>query len=323
MSDSFKYDAAFSFIQRDQQLALQIADRIRDRMSVFVYSERQEVFAGADGMDQHSRIYRDESRVVVVLHRKEWGQTDWTRVEETVIRDRAFQNGFDFLVTVSLDSSEKPVWLPKTRIWVDFNRYGINGVASSVEAAVQAVGGAVRDESVADYALRLHRHMTFRDKHEAWRTSKKGVEDVNEELNSLYGMINARSAEVNEVTDLLQIKFTRQAGSNVCAANCRNCQLVFSWSLKVRNSLHDSKIQVKLLRQVWDRFNRFTAPQLDDAVYEAELEHNEAVGWRESGGEGRFLTSTQLAEFWIKRLLEEAASPKEDDSDSHSILRSW
>jgi TIR domain len=323
MSDDYKYDAAFSFVERDQQLAVQIADRLRDRMSVFVYSERPEVFAGADGMDQHSRIYRDESRVVVVLHRKEWGQTDWTRVEETVIKDRAFQKGFDFLVTVALDGSEKPVWLPKTRIWVDFSRYGINGVASSVEAAVQNVGGAVRAESVADYALRLHRRMALKGKHETWRTSEKGVKDVNEELDSMYTMIGARSAEVNEVTELLRIDFLHEAGRSNCSATCRDCQLVFSWRLKIRNSLHDSGLHVTLFRQVWDRSDRFTSPQRDGAVYQAELDHNEAVGWREAGGEGRFLTSAQLAEFWIKRLLEEAASPEEDDSDSHSVEGFW
>src|SRR3954470_21148933 len=122
MRDDFKYDVGFSFIQKDEQLALQIADRIRDRVSVFVYSERQEVFAGTDGVDQHARIYEDEARVVVILHRENWGQTDWTRVEETAIRNRGFKEGYDFLIFVPLDASAKPKWLPKTRIWVGFER---------------------------------------------------------------------------------------------------------------------------------------------------------------------------------------------------------
>jgi hypothetical protein len=86
----FKYDVAFSFIEKDEQLVLQIADRIRGRVSVFIYSERQEVFAGTDGVDQHGRLYEHEARVVVVLYRESWGQTKWTRVWMV----RISQNGY-------------------------------------------------------------------------------------------------------------------------------------------------------------------------------------------------------------------------------------
>ncbi len=113
-SRKFKYDVAFSFVQQDEQLALQIADRIRDRINVFVYTERQEAFAGTDGVDEHMRIYEHESRLVVVLHREDWARTEWTRVEETAIRNRGYSEGYDFLVFVPLNSSaEKPKWLPK------------------------------------------------------------------------------------------------------------------------------------------------------------------------------------------------------------------
>lgn len=325
MSNDFKYDAALSFVGRDQQLALEIADRIGDRMSTFVYTERQEDFAGADGMEQHARIYGEESRVVVILHRKEWGQTDWTRFEETVIRDRAFQKGWEFLVTVALDSSEKPVWLPKTRIWVDFIRYGINGVATSIEGAVQAVGGMVRDESVTDYALRLHRQLTSKSKREAWRTTKKGVDDVNEELSSLYSKIEAYSSEVNQVTDLLRIEFNHADGNNSCSAACRDCKLVFLWRLRIRNSLHDAGLRVKLYKEKWDQFGSFRPRDIDDSIYQADIDHNEDIGWREMNGEGRFLTSTQMSEFWIKRLLEEAASNEDKDEaeESYGYQGSW
>ena len=93
MNGEFKYEVAFSFLQDDEQLALEIADRIRDRVSVgvFVYSERQEELVGTDGVDTFSRIFGEESRIVVVVYREGWGQTRWTRVEETAIRTRGFQ----------------------------------------------------------------------------------------------------------------------------------------------------------------------------------------------------------------------------------------
>src|SRR5258705_1602907 len=63
MNGEFKYEVAFSFLQDDEQLASQIADRIRDRVSValFIYSERQNELAGTDGVERFSCIFGEES----------------------------------------------------------------------------------------------------------------------------------------------------------------------------------------------------------------------------------------------------------------------
>jgi len=53
MNGEFKYEVAFSFLQDDEQLALEIANRVRDRVSVgvFLYSERQDELVGTDGVE--------------------------------------------------------------------------------------------------------------------------------------------------------------------------------------------------------------------------------------------------------------------------------
>lgn len=149
MNGKFKYEVAFSFLQDDEQLALEIADRIRDRVSVgvFVYSERQDILVGTDGVDAFSRIFGKESRIVMVLYRKGWGQTQWTRVEENAIRTRGFNEGHEFIILVRLDETNPPVWLPPTRIYLSFERSGIDGLTGVIESRVQAVGGAIAQES--------------------------------------------------------------------------------------------------------------------------------------------------------------------------------
>ncbi len=109
--DDYKYEVAFSFLQDDEQLALEIADRIRDRVSVkvFVYSERQDELVGTDGVDVFSRVFGEESRIVPVLCRQGWGETKWTRVEENAIRARGFEEGHDFVLLVKLDATDVPV----------------------------------------------------------------------------------------------------------------------------------------------------------------------------------------------------------------------
>jgi hypothetical protein len=36
--------------------------------------------------DQFSKVFGEESRVVAILYREQWGQTKWTRIEETAIK---------------------------------------------------------------------------------------------------------------------------------------------------------------------------------------------------------------------------------------------
>ncbi len=51
MSGDCKYDVAFSFLQRDEQLAIDITDRIQNRVKVFIYSEQQKELIANDGVD--------------------------------------------------------------------------------------------------------------------------------------------------------------------------------------------------------------------------------------------------------------------------------
>src|SRR5689334_17468170 len=94
--DSFEYDIAFSFVGEDEGLATQINDRIQDRYRTFLYSRAQEQLAGRDGEQKFNDVFGEQARTVAVLLRAEWGQTRWTRIEETAIRNRAFNQGYEF-----------------------------------------------------------------------------------------------------------------------------------------------------------------------------------------------------------------------------------
>ena len=104
-SAEYKHDVAISFLQEDEPLAIEIADRLGDRVAVdvFVYSKRQNDLVGKDGLEAFSGVFGEQSRVVVVLHRGKWGETRWTRVEETAIKNRGLEQGWDFLLLIRLD----------------------------------------------------------------------------------------------------------------------------------------------------------------------------------------------------------------------------
>src|SRR3990172_12533316 len=155
-NDTYEYEVAFSFLNEDEELAFRINDLIQDRVKTFIYSRQQEKIAGTDGEETFNQVFGSEARIVVVLYRTNWGKTPWTRIEETAIRNRGYEDGYQFAIFVPLENShEVPQWLPKTQIWVGIERWGIAGVASVIDARVQEYGGIPREETVEEHATRL------------------------------------------------------------------------------------------------------------------------------------------------------------------------
>ena len=99
----YKYDVAFSFLARDEGLATELNDLLQDRVRTFLYSRKQGEIAGKDGEQSFNAVFGKEARLVVVLYRRGWGETPWTRIEETAIRNRAFEYGYDFVKFIPLD----------------------------------------------------------------------------------------------------------------------------------------------------------------------------------------------------------------------------
>src|SRR5262245_43998846 len=153
MSKEYKYDVAFSFLDQDEDLANSLSDLFEGRLKSFVYSRKQVELAGTDGEATLNRVFAEEARIVVVLFRPGWGETSWTRIEQTAIQNRHFKDGYDFVTLVMLEKEvPAPNWLPKNRIWVGFDRVGLESTAAIIEARVQEAGGLVREETIADKA---------------------------------------------------------------------------------------------------------------------------------------------------------------------------
>ena len=153
---SYPIDVAFSFVQQDEGLAVQVAELLAGRLHTFVYSKRQNELVARDGEERLNQVFGQDARIVVVLYRGDWAKTAWTRVEETAIRNRAHDEGFDFTVFIPLEQpAALPPWVPKARIWFNLDRWGKEAAAAIIERRVEEAGGAVRAETAVDRATRL------------------------------------------------------------------------------------------------------------------------------------------------------------------------
>jgi hypothetical protein len=117
--DDYEYDLAISFVAKDESLATDLADQFEERLRIFLYSRKQDKLGGTDGEQTFNEVFAKQSRLVVVLYREGWGKTPWTRIEVTAIRNRAFDEGYYFVLFIPLDGKPSvPKWLPRTQLWI-------------------------------------------------------------------------------------------------------------------------------------------------------------------------------------------------------------
>ncbi|MGD8777418.1 MAG: hypothetical protein PVH88_00470 [Ignavibacteria bacterium] len=154
----YKYDVAFSFLKEDENIAQKLNSLLKEKTETFIYTKRQDKIAGTDGEETFNRVFGQEARVVIVLYRKGWGNTAWTRIEETAIKNRALDESYDFTLFIPLDQPpEVPDYLPKTYIWYGIHKFGIDVVQSIIESKIQSEGGIIKPEFPEDIAKKNKR----------------------------------------------------------------------------------------------------------------------------------------------------------------------
>jgi hypothetical protein len=304
MGDEFKYDLAFSFLTKDETVAQQINDALQDRCKTFIYTERQKELAGTDGEVTSKRVFGREARIVAVLFRPEWGSTKWTRIEQTAIRDRAYEDGYDFCTFISMtDHVERPEWLPKTRILYGLDRFGVSGAAVVLEARLQERGGAVHEETVAEQGQRLKRASEFAAEAERFRQSEDGVRAA---LAAVEGLVQELEKVADELTSQTGMKFlarSYQLNNHIVASP--NAVLAYNWYHRYSNSLNESRLIVHFYDGIPDlpgKVPNFDKPRkLEATNFEFKLVGPSRPAWVSGATE---VAVDRMADQLMKRLMQ-------------------
>jgi len=315
----YKYEVAFSFLKEDEPLAIQINDRIQDRLSTFVYSKNQEEVAGTDGEETFNKVFGEEARVVVVLHRRNWGNTPWTRIEETAIRNRGYEEGYDFVIFIPLEKpAQVPKWFPKTHIWANIERYGIDGAANIIETRVKQVGGSTREESVEEHASRVKRQIDAQRLKRQFLESDGGVKAAHEEFNRLGAQLEATVTRISAESDFditIKHQINNKGFDWIEIYNLQFC-VCLEWFLEYSNTLVNSRLDVTLMKGRPKRPSRFRLdePQLlAHQSYKFDLDGFETRGWRRTDNSD-FMPTGQFADFCLKVLIDKIHSQELSDN---------
>jgi hypothetical protein len=240
-----KYDVAISFLSQDEPIAAALRDRLTESLEVFFYPRCQEELAGTDGLESMRMPFTDESRVNVVLYREPWGQTPWTRVEETAIKDRCLAHGWDSLFFITLDdTSVIPKWLPTTHVRLNFSNFGLEQAVGAIKNTVERCGGVVSPVTALKRAAIHAQDVAYSEDRKTLLDSHRGMENVQKEIRVIFDEIKRLCEEIKQ-QNRISIRFsTRQAPVLFCALTDGRISLVLSWSQPISNSVKDAILRV-------------------------------------------------------------------------------
>ncbi len=307
MSKEYKYDVAFSFLEQDEDLAKSLSDLFEGRLTSFIYSRKQEELAGTDGETTLNRVFGEEARIVVVLFKPGWGESAWTRIEQTAIQNRHFQDGYDFVTLVMLENgTQSPKWLPKNRIWIGFDRVGLETTAAIIEARVQEAGGLVREETITDKALRFDRELNRENQRKEFLGSSDGANAAKRELESLFDKLQAMTSEISAST---QFKFSTQRGSHDFIINSKDYVAVrVNWSMEYGNTLSGARLMVALYKgQLSLKGGVYleNPTRLDSRTFYFDVDKIGRNGWLRKNSSASICSTQELAESCMSWLMEQ------------------
>jgi hypothetical protein len=194
----YEYDAAISFLASDEPFAREIADALTP-LTVFVYSKAQEQIAGKEGVEAFRVVFRERSRLAVVLFRPGYGETPWTRVEATAIRDNCLEHGWNRLFVLRLTrDAPLPKWIPDSHIYFDPQTFGLSDLVGAVKARCAELGANLRPPTPVERA----RAIALR---EAYDRETKGLLDrspkpFHDAATELFAALEHRCVEMRKET---------------------------------------------------------------------------------------------------------------------------
>lgn len=292
----YKYDLALSLLDEDEATAQELYRLLPGDLSVFLYSARQLELVGDDGVDAFSAVFAREARTVAVLHRRGWGGTRWTAIEEGAVKSRFWNEGADFVTLVKLDAAPSPDWFPATRVWGSFDRLGLSGVAAVLGERIQARGRAVREETAEELAARVRREQDAEVRRRAFLASDDGVKEANITASTLFDEFERLAPGVDAAatrTDTREFMLYRDGHA-----------VTISWAVRWSNTLNDSELCVKEWHGRPNVGGRFFGEkqELEMHLFDFDQPAPGEAAWRDRKS-GQLFSSRQLAEWAAKLLL--------------------
>jgi hypothetical protein len=309
------YEVGFSFLKQDEAIAYDLNDHMQDRLSTFIYSKKQEELGGTDGERKFNKVFYEECRVVVVLYRDGWCETPWTRIEETAIKNRAFDKGWDFLLFVNLDTnSTLPTWIPRTYIWLDYQRFKTEGAIAVIDQKVKETGGITRQETIADTAERLKRLRTAEKERETFLQSHEAIIVANNELRRIVEKLKEIKPLIEDPTTYLHLGTSERPDPPMYEFGFNGYYLCFNNSTPFEYNIESGELKVILYEKSGHQHIDYKEQVHKQTTLRFDRDLIGNNGWSDHKTRKTFLTTDELIDKWVKQFITDIGKRKKNHS---------
>jgi hypothetical protein len=311
----YQYEVGFSFLKQDEAIAYDLNDHIPDRLSTFIYSKKQEDLGGKDGEKKFNTVFYQECRVVVVLYRDGWGETPWTRIEETAIKNRAFDKGWDFLLFINMDTnSTLPTWIPRTYIWLDYQRFKTEGAIAVIEHKVKEQGGTSRQETIAEAAERLKRLRKAEKERELFLKSQEAVTQANRELRTIIEKLKVLKPIIEDPENFLDLATSERTNLPMYEFGFNGYYLCFNSVYPIQHDIAKGTLKVTIYEKRGHEQTDYKEYIHKQSIFRFDRDLIGNNGWSEHNRGNDFLTTDELVDKWVKQFITDIGKRKKKHS---------
>jgi hypothetical protein len=189
----YEWDIAISLCKEDIDFAKKLVKAINPTLKVFFYEYRQEELISKSGPDVFARTFREESRVIVILSRKEWSESFYTEIELNAIVDRTKNEGYQSIMVIPMVQGETPPWYPSTQIYASPFRFSIEELAHFIEFKVIEKGGVVKPLTLEERYQNLLDRIEKKKKTIILQQDEVAIQSARDEMSQLKDCFNSKS----------------------------------------------------------------------------------------------------------------------------------
>lgn len=191
----YKWDIAISLCKQDVDFARQLRTAFNPSLKVFFYEDNQDELISKNGAEAFAKVFKEESRIVIILSRNEWSESFYTDIERNAIIDRtSVKNmGYQFLVVIPMEPGQIPQWYPPTRIYADPRRFPIEELAKFIELKVTDEGGIIKPITFEDRHENLLKRIKEKEKTIDLQITPDAINEAQKEAKNVGNLFNEKS----------------------------------------------------------------------------------------------------------------------------------
>jgi hypothetical protein len=213
----YDWDIAISLCKEDSEFAVKLIKALNPELKVFFYENNQEELISKSGPEAFAKIFKEKSRIIVILSRKEWSESYYTDIERNAIIDRTSvkNEGFQFLLILPMVPNEIPNWYPSTRIYIDPFRFTIEQIAKFIEFKFTDEGGNIKPLTIEDQYKHLLNRINEKRELIKLQISNEAIIEARKEILILKESFNKKSKflRISAIEEVSWFEFNENVSS--------------------------------------------------------------------------------------------------------------